>query len=115
MENVVANFLGVKHGLMVKSGSSANLITMAVLKIIYGTGEVIVPTLTWVSDINSVIMNNFKPVFVDINPKTLCMSEKDIISKINKNTIAVFLSHIQGFNGLSSVQYIGKYAVFKLL
>ena len=30
------------------------------------------------------------------------MLEKDVISKINKKTIAVFLSHIQGFNGLSS-------------
>ena len=74
---------------------------MAVLKIIYGTGEVIVPTLTWVSDINSVIMNNFKPVFVDINPKTLCMSEKEIYKKVNKKTLAVFITHAQGFNGLS--------------
>ena len=96
-----SNWLGVKYSVFVNSGSSANLITMAVLKIIYGTGEVIVPTLTWVSDINSVIMNNFKPVFVDINPKTLCMSEKEIYKKVNKKTLAVFITHAQGFNGLS--------------
>ena len=30
------------------------------------------------------------------------MSEKDIFKKVNKKTIAVFLSHIQGFNGLSN-------------
>ena len=47
------------------------------------------------------IQNNLKPVFVDINPRNLCMSEEDIIRKVNKKTIAVFLSHIQGFNGLS--------------
>jgi len=97
-----SNWLGVKYSVFVNSGSSANLITMAVLKIIYGTGEVIVPTLTWVSDINSVIMNNFKPVFVDINPKTLCMSEKEIYKKVNKKTLAVFITHAQGFNGLSN-------------
>ena len=97
-----SNWLGVKYSVFVNSGSSANLLTIAILKILKGTGEVIVPTLTWVSDISSVLQNNLKPVFVDINPKNLCMSEKDIISKINKNTIAVFLSHIQGFNGLSS-------------
>ena len=46
-------------------------------------------------------MNNFKPVFVDINPKTLCMSEKEIYKKVNKKTLAVFITHAQGFNGLS--------------
>ncbi len=97
-----SKWLGVKYSIFVNSGSSANLLTMLILKILKKKGEVIVPTLTWVSDISSVIQNNLKPVFVDINPKNLCMSENEIISKINKNTIAVFLSHIQGFNGLSS-------------
>ena len=96
-----SKWLGVKYSVFVNSGSSANLISMSVLKILKGKGEVIVPTLTWVSDISSVIQNNLKPVFVDINPKNLCMSEEDIIRKVNKKTIAVFLSHIQGFNGLS--------------
>jgi len=97
-----SKWLGVKYSVFVNSGSSANLLTMSILKILKGNGEVIVPTLTWVSDISSVLQNNLKPVFVDINPKNLCMSEKDIIKKVNKKTIGVFLSHIQGFNGLSS-------------
>jgi len=101
-EKAWSKWLGVKYSVFVNSGSSANLLTINILKILKGKGEVIVPTLTWVSDISSVIQNNLKPVFVDINPKNLCMSEDDIISKINKKTIAVFLSHIQGFNGLSS-------------
>ncbi len=96
-----SRWLGVKYSVFVNSGSSANLLTMTILKFLKGNGEVIVPTLTWVSDISSVVQNNLKPVFVDINPKNLCMSEKDIISKVNKRTIGVFLSHIQGFNGLS--------------
>ena len=97
-----SKWLGVKYSVFVNSGSSANLLTIAILKILKGSGEVIVPTLTWSSDISSVLHNNLKPVFVDINPRNLCMSEKGIISKVNKRTIAVFLSHIQGFNGLSS-------------
>jgi len=100
-EKAWSKWLGVKYSVFVNSGSSANLISMSILKILKGDGEVIVPTLTWVSDIASVIQNNLKPVFVDINPRNLCMSEKDIIKKVNKKTIAVFLSHIQGFNGLS--------------
>lgn len=63
-------WLGVRYSVFVNSGSSANLITMTALKWIYGLGEVILPTLTWVSDVASVIHCGFKPVFVDINPRT---------------------------------------------
>lgn len=97
-----SKWLGVKYSVFVNSGSSANLLTMTVLKILYGKGEIILPPLTWVSDINSVIQNNFKPVFVDINPKNLCMSVEEIVKKVNKNTLAVFMTHAQGFNGLTS-------------
>ena len=97
-----SKWLGVRYSVFVNSGSSANLLTMTVLKILYGKGEIILPPLTWVSDINSVIQNNFKPVFVDINPKNLCMSEEEIVKKVNKNTLAVFMTHAQGFNGLTS-------------
>ena len=100
-ESKWSKWLGVKYSVFVNSGSSANLITMLALKILKGKGEVIVPTLTWISDIASVLQNDFKPVFVDINPRNLCMNEDQIIKKINKKTKAVFLSHIQGFNGLS--------------
>ena len=97
-----SQWLGTKYSIFVNSGSSANLLTLQALKIIYGTGEVIVPPLTWISDIASVIQNDFKPVFADINPKTLCMDETQIIKKINRNTKAVFITHVQGFNGLTN-------------
>ena len=97
-----SRWLGIKYSVFVNSGSSANFLTMAVLKILYGKGEVILPTLTWISDVNSVIQNNFKPVFVDINPRNLCMSTDEIIKKVNKNTLAVFITHAQGFNGLTT-------------
>ena len=96
-----SQWLGTKYSIFVNSGSSANLLTMLILKTLYKKKEIIVPSLTWVSDINSVIQNGFKPVFVDINPQTLCMSEEDIIKKVNKKTLAVFITHVQGFNGLS--------------
>lgn len=100
-ENKWSKWLGVKYSVFVNSGSSANLLSIQILKILKGSGEIIVPSLTWISDIASVIQNGLKPVFVDINPKNLCMDENQIFKKINKKTKAVFLSHIQGFNGLS--------------
>ncbi len=97
-----SNWLGVKHSLFVNSGASANLLTMTAIKHLYGTGEVIVPTLTWVSDIASVLQNGFKPVFVDIDNRHLGMAIDQVINRMNTNTRAVFLTHVLGFNGLEN-------------
>ena len=100
-----SRWLGVKYSVFVNSGSSANYITISALKIINKNkikNEIIVPTLTWVSDINSVIMNGFKPVFVDINFSNLSMNVDEILKKISKKTLSVFITHAQGFNGLNN-------------
>lgn len=96
-----SRWLGVGHSVYVNSGSSANLLTMAALKYYAGSGEIIVPALTWVSDIASVLHCGFKPVFVDIDPQTLGMNEDLILDKITPRTRAVFLTHVLGFNALS--------------
>ncbi len=100
-EKFWSNWLGVKYSVFVNSGSSANLLSMSVLRQLYKKNEVIVPSLTWVSDISSVLQNNLKPVFVDINMKNLCMDEDKILKSINSKTLAVFITYAQGFNGLS--------------
>ena len=98
-----SKWLGVKYSVFVNSGSSANLLSLTLLKIKYPKrGEVIVPPLTWSSDISSILHCGFKPGFVDIDTDTLGMNTDKIIKKINKNTKAIFLSYIQGFNCLSS-------------
>ena len=96
-----SKWLGVKHSVFVNSGASANFLSMFILKEIAGPGEVIVPTLTWVSDISSVLLNGFKPVFVDVNPYNLGMNDDQILKKINKKTKAVFITHVLGFNSFS--------------
>ncbi len=97
-----SQWLGVKHSVFVNSGSSANQITMAAIRERFGGGEIIVPTLTWISDIASVLQNGFDPVFVDINPRTLGMDTKQVVKKISKKTRAVFLTHILGYNALDN-------------
>jgi CDP-6-deoxy-D-xylo-4-hexulose-3-dehydrase len=96
-----SNWLGVKYSVFVSSGSSANLLTIAALRETYGLGEVIVPTLTWVSDIASVIQCGFKPVFVDIDPRTLGMDTDKVLQRITPHTKAVFLTHVLGYNALN--------------
>ena len=101
-ENEWSKWLGVKYSVFVNSGSSANLLSMQILKILNPNGgNIIVPPLTWVSDISSVIQSGFKPKFADIDLSTLSMNSEKIIKAIDNKTVAVFLSHIQGFNGLS--------------
>ena len=97
-----SSWLGVKYSVFVNSGASANLLTMAILKIRHPEGgEVIVPPLTWISDIASVLQNGFTPVFVDIDPQSLAMDTKQVLAKMTDKTRAVFLTHVQGFDGLT--------------
>ena len=97
-----SEWLGCKHSVFVNSGASANLLSMALLKIRFPDGgEVITPPLTWISDVASVLQNGFAPVFVDIDPTTLAMDAGKILAAITERTRAVFMTHVQGFDGLT--------------
>ncbi|MCX5815280.1 MAG: aminotransferase class I/II-fold pyridoxal phosphate-dependent enzyme [Proteobacteria bacterium] len=96
-----SEWLGVKYSVFVNSGASANLLTMAALNEMFGTGEVIVPPLTWVSDIAAVLQNGFTPVFVDIDRRTFGMDTAQVLTRLNASTRAVFITHILGYNALT--------------
>ncbi len=97
-----SEWLGVKFSVFVNSGSSANLLSLAALKIRHPEGgEVITPPLGWISDVAAVIQNGFTPVFADIDPSTLAMATDAILEKVSSKTRAVLLTHVQGFDGLS--------------
>jgi CDP-6-deoxy-D-xylo-4-hexulose-3-dehydrase len=100
-ENTWGQWLGTKYNLMVNSGASANELTMLALNHIHGDGEIIIPPLTWISDISSVIFSGFKPVFVDINLKNLSFDLNKLKNAITPNTKAIFLTHVLGINGLT--------------
>jgi CDP-6-deoxy-D-xylo-4-hexulose-3-dehydrase len=100
-EEAWSKWLGVKYSVMLNSGSSANDLTLLALKYLVGDGEVIVPPLTWVSDISSVVRAGFKPVFVDIEMNSLGIDSKKLKKAINSKTKAIFLTHVLGLNGLN--------------
>src|SRR5262249_36037782 len=84
-----SRWIGIKHGLFVTSGSSANLGTLAALKAMHGAGgEIIVPTITWVSDIAAGRPAGFEPVFVDIDPRTLGMDNEQVLARVTPRTRA---------------------------
>jgi CDP-6-deoxy-D-xylo-4-hexulose-3-dehydrase len=97
-----SEWLGVKHSVFVNSGASANELTMLALKYMYPNGgEIIVPPLTWISDVNSVLFAGFEPKFVDINFDNLSFDLDELEKEITKNTRAIFIKHVLGINGLS--------------
>jgi CDP-6-deoxy-D-xylo-4-hexulose-3-dehydrase len=100
-ENAWSNWLGVKHSILVNSGASANDLTLLALKETRGLGEIILPPLTWVSDVSAVIRAGFTPKFVDIKMETLAMDPQLINKAITPSTRAVFVTHVLGLNGVS--------------
>tara|TARA_A100001015_G_scaffold316917_1_gene432441 strand:- start:2684 stop:3841 length:1158 start_codon:yes stop_codon:yes gene_type:complete len=102
-EDAWSRWLGVKYSVFVSSGSAANYITMQVLAFLYPERkEVIVPPLTWVSDISAVLAHGLKPKFVDIDMATLSLNSEKVMEALTDDTLAVFVTHAQGFCGLNS-------------
>lgn len=109
-----SEWLGVKYSVFVNSGSSANLISLSILKEKFPQGgNIIVPSFTWVSDIASIIQTGFQINFVDIDLDTLGLDVKKTIENIDNETRAIFITHAQGFNALS--EELVKYAEIKNL
>jgi len=100
-EDAWSKWLGVDHTVMVNSGSSANDVSMLALRYLRGNGQVIVPPLTWVSDIASVLHAGLEPVFVDIELATLAPSAENISAHVTNETRAVFLTHVLGINAIT--------------
>lgn len=100
-ENAWGEWLGTKYNLFVNSGASANELTMLALAHIVGEGEIIVPPLTWISDISSVLFSGHKLVFVDVNFNNLSFDIEKLKAAITPQTKAIFLTHVLGINGLT--------------
>jgi len=101
-EKAWSDWLGVKHSVFVNSGTAANELSMLALKHLYPEGgDIIIPPLAWVSDVNSVLFAGFNPVFVDINLNNLSFDLDKLEKSINENTRAIFVTHVLGLNALS--------------
>ena len=100
-EEIWSKWLGIKHSVMVNSGSSGNFISIAIVKELLGIGEIIVPPIGWVSDVSSIVQLGMTPVFVDISLDNLAITAENIEKAITKKTKAIVLVHCLGFNAIS--------------
>jgi CDP-6-deoxy-D-xylo-4-hexulose-3-dehydrase len=96
-ESEFAKMFGVKYAHMVNSGSSANLVMVASLKKYFNwedNSEIIVSPVGFPTTISTIVQNNLKPVFVDIEYKTLNFDISKIKEKITEKTKAIFVSPV---------------------
>ena len=88
-----------KYGVMVNSGSSANLVMIGAIKKILGWedgDEIIVSPVGFPTTIAPLVQHGLKPVFVDIEFDTLNFDVNLIEKKITNKTKAIFLSPVLG-------------------
>ena len=92
-ESELAAYLGVKHLALVANGT---LGLMTALQALHIAGEVITTPYSFVATAHSLLWNNLKPVFVDIDPATCNLDPAKIESAITPDTTAIMPVHCYG-------------------
>ena len=94
-QDLIKKFTGAKYCFVVNNGT-ISLSLMAMASGIKAGDEVLVPNYTMVATPNSLKMFGAEPKFIDVNPKTLCISINEIEKNISAKTKAVFLMNANG-------------------
>ena len=96
-----SEWLGVKHSLFVSSGSTANLLLVAAVKEKFNLKDgdkVVVPSITWVTNVSPVFQLGLTPIFCDINKEDFSFDKEHLLqlSKEHSDIKAVFVTHLFG-------------------
>lgn len=94
-EKKIAKMFGKKHGVMVNSGSSANLLAFEILNLPKGT-EVITPILSFATVVGPIVQKGLVPVFVDVDPSTYVVNIEQVEKAITKKTGAMMIPSLMG-------------------
>ena len=93
LEYELCRYLGVKHLSLFSNGTIALVTALQALKI---GGEVITTPYSFVATAHSLLWNNIRPVFVDIDPNTLNLDPSKIEGAITSETTAIMPVHCYG-------------------
>lgn len=94
-EEEFAEYIGVKFAVAVANGTIALDVALKALKL--GPGdEIITPSFSFIASCNSILFQNSKPVFVDIDPRTFNIDPSDVAEKITAKTKALIPVHLFG-------------------
>jgi CDP-6-deoxy-D-xylo-4-hexulose-3-dehydrase len=94
-EKKIAKVFGKKYGVMVNSGSSANLLAFELLDLPRGS-EVITPLLTFATTVAPIIQKGLVPVFIDVESDTFLIDIAQIEKNITKKTKALMIPSLMG-------------------
>lgn len=98
-ETAMARAHGSRFAVLVNSGTSALRIAVAALKEKNGWcdgDEIIIPSITFIADLNVITHNGMRPVFVDVHPQEYNIDPAKIEEKITPRTRAILPSHLFG-------------------
>jgi len=106
-ENEFAQYQGAKHALCVSNGTVALEIALRCVDV--GPGdEVIVPPLSFITTVSSVLYMRAIPVFADVD-NTCCITAESIEANITERTKAVVLVHFGGYPAnMDSIMEVSK-------
>ncbi|MCX7954408.1 MAG: DegT/DnrJ/EryC1/StrS family aminotransferase [Bacteroidales bacterium] len=93
LEKKLAEFSGRKYAFFVANGTIGLQISIKALNL---KEEIITTPFSYVATTSSIVWENCKPVFADIDPLTWNISPKEIEKKITKKTTAIIATHIYG-------------------
>lgn len=93
LEQALCDHLGVEHIALFANGTIALLTALQALQV---TGEVITTPYSFVATAHSLLWNNIKPVFVDIDPNTCNLDPERIEQAITPETRAILPVHCYG-------------------
>lgn len=96
-EQRIAAYTGAKHCFVVNNGT-ISLTLMALAAGIKAGDEVIIPNFTMIATPNSIKMFGAIPVFVDVEPETLCMDIECVKKAITPRTKAIMFVNANGRN-----------------
>jgi perosamine synthetase len=94
-EEQFSDYLGARNSVAVCNGTVALDLALKALDLPAG-GEVIVPAFTFIASANSVLYQNLRPKFADVDPRTFNIDPDDLQEKINPKTEAVMGVHLYG-------------------
>jgi len=94
-EQKASKLFGKKFGLMVNSGSSANLLALAAFNFQPGS-EIITPSLTFSTTVAPIYQVNCIPYFIDVIDRKYIANVDQIEKSINKKTVALMIPNLLG-------------------
>lgn len=94
-EEEFGRWLGVENVVGCASGTDALQVAIMALGLPRGA-EIITTPYTFVATVEVIVLLGYRPVFVDVEPDTLCISAQEVRAAITENTVAVIPVHLFG-------------------